>query len=259
MSKIKTAKSLVNLFRYRAGTINDHLNLKMPQSKKTDIALVFGSRQASAEVAEAASSLYHMGSFEKIAISGGRGLQPAYSRQMRAWIKKDNSFTAQMMQDMFSPRNESDFIEKYLINSGIPKESIVWQEDSSQNISETIEKSIHVLKRVNSATFIALAPLAARTLYTARNHSELDHLDITVHQVMPSGLEWESWHKNSFNRLAFGKIMAGEMAKIDPDHPDTYIGSQCKLINIEEERARAARLPDAGRPKLTLVLDRTAE
>lgn len=220
---------------YSVDTVNQRLLFDFP-AVKTEVGVLLGARSVSGTLARHAATQIRKGMFEKVILSGGlKVFQPEV-----ACVLAVNGLGAAVRDypdDFFSRMTEAAYMRQVLVKEeGIPEDLIVFIDDNSKNTGHKFNllEEKGVLANFNSVALVAPAYEQRRTIGTARMHTAFNHIVFVPQQVYPFGLTKGNW-----DRFGIRGFVLGEMAKTDPDHPETYVGTFCKDPDIERERDRA--------------------
>ena len=222
-------------------TINDRLLFASPE-KQTDVAVVFGAKSTSGEVARHTADLYHAGAFSKIILTGGCSVfQPlvlgALSLQFSGLKSPRLDFTN--LSDFLSGEKEADYMETVLLEKGVPQSAIAFKEAVSKNTGQNVTNIMSQLRTESSAAIITTAYSQRRAIGTIRFHPEYDELNLVPYPVYPFGFTRENWHQTPIKGL-----VELEAERINPESTKTYVGRFCIDPDIKDEIERSSYLPD---------------
>ncbi len=219
---------------YSREQINSELLFEMPQLA-TDVAVVFGVRSFSAQVARVAANLYRADRFKKIIVTGGMPVRQIFTTAafgIGAGLKGRLGFA--LSREFFSSSLEADQICSVLHTRGVPENAVIKIDRDSRNTGENVANVCKVVKAFESATIITLAPFQRRTLGTMRTRVPPHYVALTSVPVYPTGMGRDNWHEHPF----VDRVMQNEMRKIDPANDNNYAFRGFYIpFDIEQESA----------------------
>lgn len=223
--------------------------------KKTDAIIIFGGRSTSATLARVGARLREKGVSDRIIVAGGalicdhnvkralllnrmklRELKDAFMQAGRAGVSAYLDELLPEKDEILAPEIEADYIQKILIEEGVPPEKItVGSREKHMNL---IVAEIRKMD-FGSATLIDYAPVIPRLVGTFRFQG--DERPLAPYPVNVFGINPENWQKFALiNRF----WIAAEAENTDPRRK-RYIGKYCSVVDWEEERRKNATLPPA--------------
>ena len=208
--------------------------------KYTDGALLFGGRSTSGTVARHAAAHFHAGAFPKIMVLGGaRIFQPSVAFA----LERDHRLNevAGHLRDIFTPRTEAAYMRKVLIEQGVPEDKIILGDVSAKKADKVVKAAKEeIMDQFASASVYTYAPYLRRTIGTMR----FQNIDIPLdgRLVCPFGVNLMNW-----NQSLLASLVKDEHDNMSPNNPDGYVGKFTTAVDIEEENALRATLPDRPR------------
>lgn len=217
--------------KYSVDAVNQRLLFDFP-AVPTEVGVLLGARSASGDVAREAAKLIRNDMFGQVILSGGlKVFQPAVAAVLA--VNGLGSAVREHPADFFSRMTEAAYMRHVLVEEeGIPEDRISYVEETSTNTGQNFKNIQDVLVGFCSAGIVTTAYHQRRALGTALHH--VHDTAFVSHPVYPFGLTQKNW-----NRPGIKSFLFGEMAKMDPANPKTYVGKFCKDPDIERERYRA--------------------
>ena len=222
-------------------TITDRLFYDFP-SKKTQVAVVFGAKSISGELARSVARDFFWHGFNDIILTGGaRVFEPhvlaALTPNFMWWSQPQ--LHADALGDFVSLKREADYMRDILIAEGVPERHIIMTDRTSKNTGENVANIKSMLREFNDASLYTVAYQQRRAMGTIRFDPDMDHVDLVSAPVYPFGFTRDNWQDT-----AIAGIVELENSRVIDNDPNSYIGQFCEDPDIAHERERVAHLPD---------------
>lgn len=214
--------------------------------RRADAIVAFGAASICDQIAAVAAALLSIDAADIIIpVGGARTWDPAV-----IYALLDAGMGKHIKPHMFLPHKEAPFLKNLLLKDGVTPEQIIRPErDTSKNAGANIATIKPLIRErgIKSILAVAWSAYAQRTLQTFRKDPDFNDVTIIPVSVDPFGLKIDDVLTHPKLRKTFGRIVLGEMRKLDPEAEENYIntpGQQfCTEIKRGEECDRIRQLP----------------